>query len=106
MKNLLANEAGCKDKIWAFNQSSPLNVIANAVSNTPIASSQSTVKTGTVTAGILNIRNGNGLHYPIVTKVACGTKVSILYNETGWYNVELTNGQIGWVSADYVDVIK
>lgn len=106
MKNLLANEAGCKDKIVAYNQMLPSGTILNPHSSISITSSRSTDKTGTVTASILNIRSGGGLQYSILTKVAKGTKVIILNSTPGWYSVKLPNGQVGWASDDYVQLIK
>lgn len=82
------------------------NLLAKSPSNTSANSAQSPIKTGTVTASILNIRSGSGLQYFIVTKVVRGTKVTILNSETGWYNVKLSNGQTGWACADYVKVIE
>lgn len=89
MKNLLANLAGCKDKIAA--QTAPA---ANQV--------QSAAKTGTVTAKTLNIRSGSGLKHSVVAKVAKGTKVTIIATIPGWHNVKLANGKTGWASAEYI----
>jgi len=107
MKSLLANVAGCKDKVKvAINQLLPLEMDTNIRAAALISSSRSAVNTGTVTASILNIRNGSGLQYAIKTKVVRGTRVTILDSETGWYSVRLPNGQVGWASADYIQVIK
>lgn len=104
MKNLLTNQSGCGEKIAAFNKLLPVAVGANAPLSGSFNSAQAVAKTGTVTAGILNIRKGSGLHYAVVTKVAKGTRVTIIKNEPGWYNVKLSNGQTGWASADYIKV--
>lgn len=104
MKNLLANTAGCIEKILVINHTSPLESSRSNMANVLINSSPQ-VKTGTITASILNIRGGNGLQYTILTKVPRGTKVTILNSQPGWYNVKLTNGKTGWASADYVTVI-
>lgn len=92
MKNLLANTSGCKDKITAFYQT--------ASYQTP----QAVIKTGTVTASILNIRSGSGVKYGIVAKAALGTKVTILKNTAGWYNIKLSNGKTGWASSSYIKI--
>lgn len=92
MKNLLANTSGCKDKITAFYQT--------ASYQTP----QAVIKTGTVTASILNIRSGRGVKYGIVAKAALGTKVTILKNTAGWYNIKLSNGKTGWASSSYIKI--
>lgn len=93
LQNLLANKAGCAGKIMAYNGAAPLE----PDNITP-------VKTGIVTAGVLNVRSGSGLHYAVLTKVSRGTKVTVLNKVPSWYNVKLTNGQVGWVSADYLTV--
>jgi hypothetical protein len=65
---------------------------------------QSNTKTGTVTSNTLNIRNGAGLQYDIVTKVIKGDKLTILDSKENWYNVKLSDGETGWASADYIKV--
>jgi uncharacterized lipoprotein YddW (UPF0748 family) len=100
--NLLANKAGSMEKIVAFNQSYPWVPSISPQPDVLISSSQSPLKTATVTASILNIRSGGGLQYSVLTKVPRGIKVTILNTIPGWYNVKLKNGQIGWASADYI----
>lgn len=86
MRDLLNSRAGCKEVIKVFNQSVPL----------------ASVKTGIVTASILNIRSGPGTTYTIITKVPKGTAVTILESQSGWHKVKLGNGTIGWASQTYV----
>lgn len=86
MKELLNNRVECKEKIKGFNQSA----------------SQHPVKTGTVTASILNIRSGPGTTYAVVTKIPKGTTVTILENKLGWYRVQLVNGTSGWGAQTYI----
>lgn len=93
LQNLLANKAGCAEKIIAINGAAALE----PGNNTP-------AKTGVVTCGVLNVRSGSGLHYAVLAKVSKGTKVTVLNQVPSWYNVKLTNGQVGWVSADYLTV--
>ncbi len=104
MKNLLANQAGSAEKIMAFNRLQSLEPGLNPQADVNISSGQSPVKSGTVTASVLNVRSGAGLHNSVITKVPRGTKVTVLNMEPGWYNVKLANGQVGWVSADYLTV--
>lgn len=102
LTNLLADIAGCKEKIAAFHQSTPQ---VASVKTSPITDDnllKYNVETGTATASILNIRNGAGLQYNIIAKVTKGTEMTILNSETSWYNVKLSNGQVGWASIDYV----
>ncbi|WP_158540650.1 C40 family peptidase [Romboutsia weinsteinii] len=64
----------------------------------------STGEKGTVTADALNVRSGAGTGYSITGKLYRGNTVEILSSSNGWYNVKLSNGKTGWVSAQYVTV--
>ncbi|MFZ5944726.1 MAG: family 10 glycosylhydrolase [Bacillota bacterium] len=106
MKNLLANTAGCVEKIASVNQLVKLDTSRSIIPNVVINSSPAPVeiKTGTTTARVLNIRSGSGLKYPVLTKLSRGTKVTVLSSQPGWYNIRMNNGQTGWASADYLNV--
>ncbi len=59
--------------------------------------------TGMVTASALNIRSGAGSSYGTVARaLPKGTKVTILAENNGWYEVTTKNGIQGWVSSGYV----
>ncbi len=62
----------------------------------------STGKTGTVTASALNVRSGPSTSNSIVGKVYKGNSVEILDSSNGWHKVKLSNGQVGWASAQYI----
>ena len=105
LKDLLANRAGCKDQIAAFNKAFPVQESVPVQSNnTNISNSGQIInKTGIVTTTTpLNIRKGTGTQYPIVTKAAKGTKLTVIKSQSGWYNVKLSTGQMGWALATYV----
>ncbi|GAB6087235.1 hypothetical protein JCM11672_25070 [Alkaliphilus crotonatoxidans] len=95
MSNLLEGRSGCNDKIMMYNQ------LVSEQEN-PSATQNSTSKTGTVTASVLNIRAGGSTQHTILTKVLRGTKLTIIDELSGWYSVRLTNNMTGWVSADYI----
>ena len=59
-------------------------------------------KVGTVTASALNIRSGASTSHSIVTKAYKGNTVEILESSNGWHKVKLSNGKIGWASAQYI----
>ena len=59
-------------------------------------------KVGTVTASALNIRSGASTSHSIVAKAYKGNKVEILESSNGWHKVKLSNGKIGWASAQYI----
>lgn len=100
LKDLLSDKTNCKDKIKAFNQ----NKSQGSNTNTSNKSSQDKVKTGIVTASVLNVRSGPGINYSVLTTVNRGARVTILGSKNGWYNVKLSNGRVAWVSMSYVKV--
>jgi len=60
---------------------------------------------GLVTASALNIRSGPGqLQERVAKPLPLGTKVKILKEQNGWYNV--TAEINGWVSGEFIDVIN
>ncbi len=105
LKNLLADTAGCKTKIASLNSADTLAAQDNDIYALYLSDSslKSSPRSGTVTAGVLNVRSGAGTQHAVVSKIDGGTKVTILEENAGWYNVELENGQIGWVIEDYLN---
>ncbi len=61
--------------------------------------------TATSTAG-LNVRKGPGTYYDVMTKIVANTTRPVVLSESydGWYAIRLSNNQIGYVSADYVEL--
>ncbi|MCR8744095.1 SH3 domain-containing protein [Romboutsia lituseburensis] len=57
---------------------------------------------GTVTTSALNVRSGAGTSYSIVGKLYKNNSVELVAKSNGWYKVKLSNGKIGWASADYI----
>lgn len=104
-KNLLANLAGCKDKIVAFNAAYPLVTLSLGQTQSNTQTTQGTpslVKTGVVTASPLNMRSGNSTQHAVIAKLPKGTSVTVLTTQAGWYQVKLSNGQTGWVSTEFI----
>ena len=57
---------------------------------------------GTVTASRLNLREGPGTNYPVVTSLPRGTQVSIYeVSPNGWYKVGAPGNYL-WVAGNYV----
>jgi uncharacterized protein YgiM (DUF1202 family) len=54
-----------------------------------------------VTAGLLNIRSGPGLHRPCTGKIYRGTVLSIVKISGDWYYIMTPDGVSGWVMAQY-----
>ena len=60
--------------------------------------------TGTVTASSLNVRSGARVDRPLITKLPAGTKVTVLAMLNDWLKIKMANGQIGWVSSEFVSL--
>lgn len=63
-----------------------------------------TAAPATVTADILNIRDGSSLEHTVVAKLARGSAVTVLAVDGDWYIVRLQNGKTGWAFSDYVSM--
>lgn len=59
---------------------------------------------GKITATTLNVRKGPGTGYSVMTTVKSGQRYKILKGSNGWYQLDLGNGVLGWVSGDFVTV--
>jgi type IV pilus assembly protein PilM len=55
-------------------------------------------------SGWLNVRKGSGTNYEILTKVYPKEEYIIIKEESGWYKIEISEEESGWVSADYVSL--
>ena len=77
-------------------------IVVSAISSGESTQTPSTGKKGTVTATTLNIRSGASTSHSIVTKAYKGNTVEILESSNGWHKVKLSNGKIGWASAQYI----
>ncbi len=58
--------------------------------------------TGTVSASVLNIRNGPGTNYIKVGSLLRGTQVDITDKNGVWLGIRLKSGLTGWVHSDYI----
>ena len=54
-----------------------------------------------VTAPLLNVRSGPALHYPKIYQVERGYILDVIGRSDGWLYVELPNGELGWVMAEF-----
>lgn len=61
--------------------------------------------TATVTTAVLNVRQGPGTQFPVVTTVKQGQQVPVLETGDGWAKVSV--GQtVGWVSTKYAKIAQ
>lgn len=77
-------------------------LILTMVWTTPATSIHAENITGTVTASVLNVRSGASTSYDKIGKVTKGTKVEILSESNGWYEIKYTEDYTGWSCADYI----
>lgn len=57
--------------------------------------------TATVTADVLNVREGPGTNYNILFQIKKGTVVTTISKSNGWYKISYNNKN-GYVSGDYI----
>ena len=57
---------------------------------------------GTVTASVLNLRQGAGTSFALVGQLRQGDSVTLLDERGDWLQVQIAAGVTGWVAAKYV----
>ncbi|MCX8131746.1 MAG: SH3 domain-containing protein [Clostridia bacterium] len=62
--------------------------------------------TGVVKAETLNVRSKADLSAGVVAKLKEGEKVSILDQSGEWYKIKTSDGEVGWVYAEYISTKK
>lgn len=51
--------------------------------------------------GFLRVRESDSLNSNQLTTVAPGEKFDLVSEKTGWYQIKLPDGQMGWISSEY-----
>ena len=72
-----------------------------ATTNTAIVAIDSTA---TVKASSLNMRSGPSTSYSIMHVLWQGNTVKVIGESSGWYQIRLTDGRVGWVSGQYLSL--
>lgn len=54
----------------------------------------------------LNVREGPGTQFAVITTIREGTAVVVLRRESGWARVRIPNGTVGWCSLTYLTVTR
>jgi len=92
MYNLkLGNRMGIFTVLWLFFYAIPIVTTANEVYG--IVATESSV---------LNIRARTDTNSPIIAKAEKGATLQILGSSGSWYQVQLPNGAVGYVSSAYI----
>ncbi|MCA9961822.1 MAG: SH3 domain-containing protein [Anaerolineales bacterium] len=74
------------------------------ISNLPIADTPTLTPTAVITTGALNVRQGPGVQYGVVTAVSQGQSITLLgrNSNNSWVKVQTAGGQQGWINAMYM----
>lgn len=80
----------------------PIDVIGGTVKLEPETPPDHSSTVYRTTASRLNLRTGPGTGYGIVAKIKRGTGCTVLSSSGNWRKVKTFNGQVGWVSANYL----
>jgi hypothetical protein len=85
----------------------PLPVIAATVQPDTVASAAPRVDLREVTGTRVNMRDGPGTIYPVVSRLTIGHKVEVLGESgTGWLRLRiLPEEQIGWIAASLISKV-
>ena len=60
-------------------------------------------RVATVSGNNVNIRSGPGTEYDRLTQVNKGNLLTVLAEDSGWFQVVTPHGQTGWIIGQYVD---
>ncbi len=89
---------------WVNSNMLLISVPINSLPVVPGGPPAGTGATGVVTTGMLNVRQGPGMAFPVVTKVAQGQTVSLLGRnaQSSWLLVRTSSGTQGWASSAHI----
>ncbi|PJF42923.1 MAG: hypothetical protein CUN50_02045 [Candidatus Thermofonsia Clade 1 bacterium] len=84
--------------------SEPATLSLQAITQVSATQRAAQVCTAQVNVNNLNLRRGDSTSTEIITKLSLGERLSVLGRNASrtWYRVQRADGQIGWVSAQYV----
>lgn len=75
-------------------------VSADYISRTAQSAPSSTY--GTVTADVLKVHSSAGLSTPVIAMLNNSTRVELVSLSDNWYQIKMSDGTTGFVSADYI----
>ncbi|MBM7584802.1 N-acetylmuramoyl-L-alanine amidase [Bacillus pakistanensis] len=83
------------NEAWINNQYIQINQNGETGENVDSSSSL----TGKVTVESVNIRSQGSLNGKVIAKASKGDRFQLLKKENNWYQVELADGQMGWIAG-------
>ena len=60
--------------------------------------------TATVTSSSLNMRSGPSTDYSVIHVLWQGNSIKVIGESSGWYQIRLSDGRIGWASGQYLSL--
>ena len=93
-----------KDYLIVSTATTTTTTTKTTTTTTKTTTTASAVKTGKVTANLLNVRSGAGTSYSVISTLSKGTTVTILGTSGTWYQIKLANGKTGYVSKEYISL--
>lgn len=72
----------------------------------PAGNALALLGTAVLTGDNVNIRSGPGIGFAKVDQFSTGTRLPVLAEQSGWYQVQLPSGQTGWIISRYVRLEK
>jgi uncharacterized protein YgiM (DUF1202 family) len=72
----------------------------------PIGTVEKKLKIGATPTGFLNVRTLPSLSGNIIAKVNPGETYVYTATQNGWYQITLASNQSGWISGQYITVVK
>ncbi len=78
-------------------------ILAVAAAVTLFAAQAASAETlSVISSGSLNMRQGPGTNFHVVTQLPRGTDVDVIERQGGWVKIKTKSGAVGWVSASYL----
>jgi len=84
----------------------PVVEVPVATTSTSTMANVTSVKVNNTPTGYLNVRSIPSTGGTLITQIHPGETYPYTKTQSGWYNITLDNGQIGWVTGQYVTVVK
>ncbi len=82
-------------------------IVPTAIPTATLVPTEDPTPRGTVTTATANVRTGDGTNYPAIASLPQGTVVNLvgISNQgTGWYQVQMPSGGLGWMSPTVLQV--
>jgi uncharacterized protein YgiM (DUF1202 family)/cell wall-associated NlpC family hydrolase len=95
---------GWVDKSYVQTAGAATTAVGNPTAPSRVSKPGTTKRQSVITVSVtsLNVRSTPSSSGAVIGSVYQGQKLVVVGKSNGWYKVQLPNGTVGWVSADYV----